>query len=229
MTVANGSCGTQEHDAATIAQIRREEARAAAATMGAVFHESLVNDLEIFYERPLLAKLGAIVRQVAPEILLIPSPEDYMEDHIITGRLAVTAAFCRGLRNFPVDPPTPPVTGDVTVYHAQPHGNRDGLGTMVHPTLFINVTSVIEQKAALLEKHRSQKDWLNRSQGMDSYIATMRGFSQEVGQMSGRYPFAEGWRQHLHLGLCKDGSDPLADTLRDYAFNSVPSDFRAWR
>ena len=34
MTIGNGSCGSSEHDAATIARIRRDEARAAAAYLG---------------------------------------------------------------------------------------------------------------------------------------------------------------------------------------------------
>ena len=41
MTIANGSCGSSELDAATIARIRRDEARAAAAYLGATFHERL--------------------------------------------------------------------------------------------------------------------------------------------------------------------------------------------
>ncbi len=88
MTVANGSCGTAEHDRETIIQIRRQESINAAEFIGAVYHESLCDDIEIFYEKKLLTRLGSVIREVAPEILLVPSPVDYMEDHVNTSRLA---------------------------------------------------------------------------------------------------------------------------------------------
>ena len=118
MTIANGCCGSTCHDTETIARLRREEARCAAQYLGATYHESLTNDLEIFYDLPTLQRLASVVRLVAPRILLVHSPVDYMEDHTNACRLAVTAAFSRGMPNFPVVPPRPPVQQDVTVYHA---------------------------------------------------------------------------------------------------------------
>ena len=46
MNIANGSCGTVEYDVHLITRIRRDEAKAAAESIGAVFHESFCNDLE---------------------------------------------------------------------------------------------------------------------------------------------------------------------------------------
>jgi LmbE family N-acetylglucosaminyl deacetylase len=220
MTVGNGSCGSSEHDAETIRRIRREESQAAAAYLGATFHEALVNDIEIFYDRPTLARVGSILRQVAPQILLTHSPQDYMEDHTNTCRLAVTAAFCRGMPNFPVDPQRPAIDQEVTIYHAQPHGNCDPLRQPIVPELFVDVTALMDCKAEMLVKHASQKDWLDRSQGMDSYVATMRELNGEVGQMSGRFQFAEGWRRHLHLGFSASEVDPLADVIAAFVHKS---------
>ena len=42
--------------------------------------------------------------------------------------------------------------------------------------------------------------------------------SREVGQLSGRFEYAEGWRRHLHLGFCAAGDDPLASTLDDRCY-----------
>ena len=139
-----------------------------------------------------------------------------MEDHTNACRLAVTAAFSRGMPNFPVVPPRPAVDQDVTVYHAQPHGNCDPLGQPIHPRIFVDISSVIDRKAQMLSLHRSQKDWLDESQGMDSYVETMRQLSREVGKLSGKFTYAEGWRQHLHLGFCAPDDDPLAKALRPY-------------
>jgi hypothetical protein len=32
--------------------------------------------------------------------------------------------------------------------------------------------------------------------------------------MSGRFEFAEGWRKHLHAGLCAPAADPLRTALK---------------
>ena len=218
MTIANGCCGSTEHDAATTAAIREREARDAARSLGATFHPTLTDDLAIFYDRPTLARLAAVMRDVAPEILLVHSPVDYMEDHMNACRLAVTAAFARGMPNFPTEPPRPAVDRPVTIYHAQPHGNRDPLGQPVRPSLFVDVTSVLDQKGAALAYHRSQRQWLDASQGLDSYIETMRSLNREVGAMSGRFEYAEGWRRHLHLGFCSESADPLRAALGELMY-----------
>ncbi|HLA83611.1 MAG TPA: PIG-L family deacetylase [Thermoguttaceae bacterium] len=216
MNLADGSCGSDERDARSIAAIRLEEARRAAARLGAEFHPPLVPDIEVFYEKGLLARVASVMRRVAPDVLLVHSPWDYMEDHVNACRLAVTAAFCRGMPNFPVDPPRPPVAGPVTVYHAQPHGHRDAVNRPVAPEFFVDIDSAIDEKAALLAEHRSQQQWLDRTQGFSAYVNTMRQFAREMGTLSGRCEYAEGWRRHNPLGFCAADADPLADILADF-------------
>ncbi len=213
MNIADGCCGSDRLGRAEIAAVRLREAQAAAGHLGAVFHPPLVPDLEIFYEKSLLARVGSVVREVAPDILLVPSPEDYMEDHTNACRIAVTAAFCRTMPNWPVDPPRPPVFNEVALYHAQPYGNRDGLGRLVRPDFFVNIEEVMPLKRELLARHASQKEWLDRSQGFDSYLETMESHAREVGALSGRFRFSEGWRRHNPLGLCTPGSNPLETLL----------------
>jgi len=74
---------------------------------------------------------------------------------------------------------------------------------------------VLAFKRAALACHRSQKEWLDASQGLDSYLTAMEVMSREVGRMSGRFIYAEGWRRHLHLGFCGEHADPLSDALGD--------------
>jgi LmbE family N-acetylglucosaminyl deacetylase len=218
MNVASGSCGTTQYDRNTIAAMRREEAQNACRTIGAKFHTHLVGDLEIFYEQKSLAKLAAVVREVAPRIVLTHAPVDYMEDHTNTCRLAVTAAFARGMPNFMTEPPRPIAPGPVTVYHAQPYGNRDPFRRAVRPEIFVDVTAMHEQKTKMLAEHKTQKQWLDESQGLDSYLHAMRELDAQVGTMSGRYQLAEGWRRHLHLGFCGVNDDPLVEALGEFAF-----------
>ena len=92
MDVANGSLGTAEYTYEEIVKIRLEEAKNSAKTIGAIFHEPLCDDLQVYYTHELLSKLVPVVREVAPEIILTHGPYDYMEDHTNTGRLAVSAS-----------------------------------------------------------------------------------------------------------------------------------------
>ncbi len=214
LAVANGCCGSSVRGRKEIVRVRRAEAQEACRLAGFARHESLANDIEVFYERATLARVAALVRQVAPDVLLTHSPTDYMEDHQNACRLAVSAAFGRGMRNMPTDPPVAPVDGPVTVYHAQPYGNRDPLGGVVRPTHFVDVGGeVLEKKTAMLACHRSQQDWLDESQGLSSYLETMRALAREVGEWSGRFEHAEGWRRRLTLGFCAPDADPLATAL----------------
>jgi LmbE family N-acetylglucosaminyl deacetylase len=219
MNIANGSCGSMTEDGASTAARRTDEARASAKLLGAQFHPPLTNDIEIFYEKTLLRKLAAVVRSIAPKILLVQSPQDYMEDHMNACRLAVTAAFTRGMPNYVTDPPVGSVDGDITVYHALPWGLRGPMGESIAARQFVNVQSVLPKKRAALACHQSQKEWLDQTQGLDSYLDTMEAMSREVGAMSGLFEVAEGWRKHLHLGFCSQGDDPLTDALGNRVLN----------
>ncbi len=213
MNIANGSCGTAVDPPEVIIPKRTAEAQAACARVGAVYHESVCDDLAVYYTPDLVARVAAVVREVRPRILLVPSPQDYMEDHVNAGRLAVTAAFVRGMRNFNTRPSRPPVPDDVTVYHALPYGLCTPLRQRIRPGQYVDITPVLPEKRAMLACHRSQKEWLDQSQGLDAYLDTMEDFAREVGRMSGKFPFAEGWRRRLHLGFSGEDADPLAEVL----------------
>jgi LmbE family N-acetylglucosaminyl deacetylase len=213
MTLSSGSCGSLTIGPAKLRKIRRLESQRAAAIMDAAYHPSLADDLEIFYDLRTLRKLAAIVRQVAPSVILTHSPQDYMEDHTNTCRLAVTAAFARVMPNFRTAPTRQPVQTDVTIYHAMPHSLRDPLRRPVVPDFFVDTTSVHAVKRDALAAHESQKAWLDASQGMDSYLIAMDNLSLELGRMSGEFEHAEGWRRHLHVGFSSTDTDPLQTIL----------------
>lgn len=223
MTVARGDAGSMGTDREETARIREREARNAAFFLGASFHPSVANDLEIMYTNDLVLRLLATVREVAPDIMLIASPQDYMEDHMNASRLAVTAAFCRAMPNVISIPPRPPAAKDVVLYHAMPHGLRDGLRRLIVPDFYVDITPVFDRKESMLALHESQKLWLDRTQGMDSYLAAMRDMSAEVGRMSGKFSFAEGWRRHNYLGLSAREFDPLGELLAGSIFTRPPS------
>lgn len=213
LNLSSGNLGSVDRSAAATARVRRKEAQQAAKLLGAVWHPPFCRDLEIFYDTPTLRRLCAVVRDVAPSIVLTHSPQDYMEDHMNASRLAVTAAFTRGMPNYRSTPARAPVATEVTIYHASPHGLRDNLRRRVHPGAFVDTTSVHARKREALACHASQRTWLDASQGMDSYIKTMETFSRELGKLSRRFRHAEGWRRHSHWGFGAEDADPLREAL----------------
>jgi len=218
--LSSGNCGSVQHDAKTTRRLRLAEAKHAAKILDAHFHPPIADDLEIFYDIKLLRRVAAVIREVKPSIVLTHSPQDYMEDHMNTSRLAVTAAFARWMPNFVTTPKRCAIEGDVTVYHAMPHGLCDGLRQKIRAELFVDTSSVHATKLAALAEHHSQQEWLDVSQGLNSYLQTMEDASRAVGKMSRRFKLAEGWRRHSHLGFCAEDADPLRDALgKDCAVN----------
>ncbi len=216
MNLADGCCGSLCTGRDETIRTRLKEAREAAALLGAIHHRSLCHDLEIVYDKSALAKVSAVIRAVAPDILLVPSLEDYMEDHVVTARLAVTAAFSRNIPNWFTEPEVAPVAGNCAVYHAQPYGLRDALGRETVAAMYADIGGMLDKKRAVLACHRSQKEWLDRTQGVDAYLRYMEEMSAAAGRQSGLFAHAEGWTMHNRLGLVDGGADPLRSLLADY-------------
>lgn len=79
----------------------------------------------------------------------------------------------------------------------------------------MDVENHIDKKTKMLSKHKSQKEWLNVSQCLDAYIDTMREMSAQIGKLSRKFNYAEGWIRHSHLGFCDEYDNPLQEALKD--------------
>jgi LmbE family N-acetylglucosaminyl deacetylase len=213
LNLSTGNLGSLTMSPAETARVRRREAQAAAKVLGATWHPPICNDLQIFYDDRTLRRVSATIREVRPAVILTHSPQDYMEDHMNTSRLAVTAAFARGIPGYRTVPSREPMSGPVTIYHASPHGLRDGLGRIVRPDALVDTTTVHARKREALACHRSQRTFLEATQEMDDYIRTMDQVSLALGKLSRSFLHAEGWRRHAHLGFCEEQTDPLRAAL----------------
>jgi LmbE family N-acetylglucosaminyl deacetylase len=225
LNLCDGCCGTVTEEPAAIAARRKLEAQAACRQIGARFHPPVATDIQLYHTTEAVARVTAVIRRVKPRILLLPSPDDYMEDHMNASRIGATAAFVRGVRNFPCEPPRPAIGGEITLYHALPYGLRDGLRRRIRPGQYVDIGAALKAKRRMLACHVSQKKWLDHSQGLDSYLATMEAMAREVGEWSGRFAAAEGWRRHSHLGYSAADGDPLAAALGARCF--VDQDYEA--
>jgi LmbE family N-acetylglucosaminyl deacetylase len=217
MNLSRSNLDSNELSESEITRIRRREAERSAKVIDAVHHPPIADDLLILYEERLLRQMIAVVREIQPTIVLLPSLNDYMEDHTNTARLVVTACFSRAMRHFRSIPPREATDQDVYLYHAQPHLNRDGMRQRVVPTLFVNIASEMDTKLQMLGCHQSQRQWLDETQGLDDYLDSMRRSSGEVAEMSGQpgWESAEGFRQHSHIGFSTRDRDLLAESIGD--------------
>jgi LmbE family N-acetylglucosaminyl deacetylase len=213
LNVSSGNMGSTAMSAVQTARVRRQEAQAAAKLLDAKWFAPFCDDMLVFYTERNIRRLTAVVRAVQPTVVLTHALADYMEDHMTVARLAVTAAFSRGIPNFRSIPQRMPDLTPCTIYHAMPHGQRSPLREPVLPELLIDTTSVQARKGAALACHASQKEWLDATQGQESYLTTMEEFSLRLGKQSKKFRHAEGWTRHLHYGFGAEDDDPLRDVL----------------
>ncbi|MCX6859090.1 MAG: PIG-L family deacetylase [Verrucomicrobia bacterium] len=211
--LSNGDLGSSTLSRKTTAETRAREAQASCQSMGFHWHPPIASDLCIFYTDALIRRVAALVRSVQPSIVLTHPPMDYMEDHTETCRIAVTAAFSRGMPNYRTIPARKPTLQPLTLYHSLPHGLQGPLRQPVRPEFFVDTTSVHARKRAGLAAHASQKEWLDVSQGMESYLISLDQGDAQVGLWSGRFAKAEGWTRHLHLGFGAEADDPLQEAI----------------
>ncbi len=211
--LSTGNMGSTVMTAAQTARTRRAEAQAAAKLMGAKWYAPICDDMGIFYTEENIRRVCAVVRAAKPSVVLTHALQDYMEDHMITARLAVTATFARGVPNYRSLPQRAPLLDPCVIYHAMPHGQRTPTRRRVSPEAFVDTTPVHARKRAALACHASQKEWLDATQGMDSYLRTMDEFSRTLGRQSQRFQYAEGWVRHLHYGFSDEADDPLREML----------------
>ncbi|MGA0368039.1 MAG: PIG-L deacetylase family protein [Kiritimatiellia bacterium] len=216
LNLANGCCGSMDRSRGETAALRWQETRNAAETLGAVPHPPLFNDLEICYTPENLERVAAVFRDIRPDIVLTHALEDYMEDHMQTARLAVSALFVAGMPNYQTRPERPPFSGERALYHTLPHGfRRPADGTRVYPALYVGIDAVMSRKRQALACHRSQKEWLDQTQGMDAYLDTQAELTRTLGSESGAGMHAEGFTQHLSLGFAAESHRPLQTLLAD--------------
>jgi LmbE family N-acetylglucosaminyl deacetylase len=192
-----GDCGSAELGAEEISRTRRAEGKTAAESVGALYHCLEERDLLITYNEATLERVTRLVRDVQPRIILTHSPADYMLDHEMTSTLVRAAAFAAPVPNFMKERGhARPLERIPYLYYCDPVEGKDPLGRDVVPGFAIDISSVLEAKAAMLACHASQRDWLFKHHGMDHYVQSMRAWGSRRGQSCG-VAFAEGFRQHL--------------------------------
>ena len=160
-TATNGNIGSSILSMEEIAAIRKEEARRAAAHIGAEYI-CLDYDDEMFFEDK-AARLAFInlVRYCKADIILTHNPEDYNPDHELTSKIVNDIAVMIPIAKIKTKEPAYDKIPIIAYFEPE-----NGLGFV--PTEYVDITDTIEIKMAMCREHKSQISWMS-----DNYKDTL--------------------------------------------------------
>ncbi len=134
-----------------LAKLRKEEAKRAAELVGAkliwtgIDDEFVIPNLE---QRQIMIDL---LRLVDPDVIITHSPRDYHPDHRYVSQLVFDSYFQKGLPHIPGQTQPACRFGKSQVYYMDNVGGIDFC-----PSEYVDISSVIDLKAEMLQCHASQ-------------------------------------------------------------------------
>jgi LmbE family N-acetylglucosaminyl deacetylase len=224
-TMTAGDLGTATRSRAQISRIRKKEAAASAKLLGARYTCLEFADLTIVYNEATKRRVTALLRLVRPDLVIAPSPVDYMADHEETPRIVREAAFASTIPNWTatLDGRRPrPCDHLPAILYADPIDNLDHFGRRVSAQYVVDITRTVDLKEKMLACHDSQRAWLRAQHGEDQYLLWMRrvGADRARDFRSARVRYAEGFRQHLGHGFPRE--DHLTAALGRRVVKTLP-------
>ena len=198
-----GVCDLTRGEAGTrgTPETRAEEARRAAALLGAAFRVTLdLGDGGLRTDRAAELEVIGVVRRARPRLVLGPWESDRHPDHVRASRLVTEAAWYAGLTALGTDEAAH--RPQQVVYYLS--------SLLAVPTFLVDVTATFETKLEALRAYRSQFH-APEAKGPETYVSTA-GFwdgitarARVFGRMIGT-PYAEGFLSRVPPRL----DDPVA-------------------
>lgn len=192
--VALGDRGSFTHTMEEIGEIRLAEARRGAQQIGATHATLGIHDTEVNSRAPEQRHaMVELIRRFRPDLILTHADNDYMTDHIETGRLVEDTSFMATVPLYETD--SPALEAVPALYYVD-----NSAGIDFHPTEYVDISDVLEVKLDALRQHESQISWISDHDGADlveetRIAALFRGAQCGVAA-------AEGFRPSLkHLRL----------------------------
>lgn len=237
LSVTDGSAGHHEDDRDTVAARRKRETEAVADTLGVDYEVFDIPDGELEPALEHRHRLTRFVREVDPDLVLGPRPNDYHPDHRYTAELLRDTAYMLIVPN--VCPDTPPMDDNPVFGYV-----ADGFGTPApfEPDVVLDVSDVTDRKLDALDCHESQMyEWLPYTFGVLDEVPADEGARREWLAEAGLDHFAtntkvnvaDRFRAELLARYGPDRGDrvehaeaveiseygaPLTDELRDELF-----------
>jgi len=178
MAVAtNGNAGSIIHSREQIADIRHQEALAAAELIGAHLIWLDFPDEFLFDNQESRLKFTEAYRQARPDVVLGHSFNDYHPDHVMAGWLTWA---CRMMCNVKLIETESPPCDKI------PHNYfMDTIGSLgFQPSEYVDITDTFDLKMQMLNKHASQAGFLKHMFGIthNEFVETIaRKRGAEVG------------------------------------------------
>ncbi|RWP03283.1 PIG-L deacetylase family protein [Mesorhizobium sp.] len=162
-------------DPAVLARVRRDEATAAAALVGAMPRFLDFPDGELVADAALIGALKALIGQTGPDLVITHAPNDYHADHrALSDGVRIAASFA------------------VPVLHADTMG-----GTGFSPTHYVDISAHADVKAEAIRMHQSQDPdrFVDIARTQNAFRAGQcngaQGSSAEAFRFEPSFPFAD--------------------------------------
>ena len=173
--VATDGAKGGKSDPAVLARVRREEATAAAALLGAAPRFLDFPDGELVADAALIGVLKTLIRETGPELVITHAPNDYHADHrALSDGVRIAASFA------------------VPVLHADTMG-----GTGFAPTHYVDISAYRDIKSQGIRMHRSQRpeQYVERARIQNEFRAgqcnAVPGSMAEAFRFEPTFPFAD--------------------------------------
>jgi LmbE family N-acetylglucosaminyl deacetylase len=152
----DGSMGDMHIPPAELASIRRQEATAAAAVLGARLLWGGVTDEHVFPNEAQRRLMIDLLREADPDLIFTHSRSDYHPDHRYVAQLVLDSFFQKGLPHIPGQSRPACRFTQSQIYYMD---NLAGIG--FEPDEHVDITATMEIKRQMLACHASQFKALN--------------------------------------------------------------------
>lgn len=152
-TATSGNIGSATLPMEEIAKIRKEEARRAAAHIGAEYICLDYDDEMFFEDRDVRLNFIDLVRYCQADVILTHNPNDYNPDHMLTSKIITDIPVMIPIAKLKTK--NKPCDKIPHVVYFEPY---KGIGFI--PTEYVDITDFIEIKRAMCYEHQSQIGWM---------------------------------------------------------------------
>jgi LmbE family N-acetylglucosaminyl deacetylase len=219
VSLTNGDAGHQTLDAATLAKVRREEARRAGEVIGVRYITLDNHDGQLMptYENRL--QVIRLIREQKADIVIFPRPYDYHPDHRYTGTLVLDAAYMVTV---------PKILPEVPFLKKNPVFLYT-YDEFIHPEPFkadicVDIDDVIEKKIDMYHQHTSQMyEWLPFNRGdLDKVPASESERRIWLGKIWESRSNAEPFREKLieHYGKEAGSKIKFCEAFQDSGYGT---------
>lgn len=156
----NGNKGHKTIPPEELAQIRHQEAQAAADIIGAELFWLGFPDAEIFYDKETRLVFVDMIRQARPDVIITHYHEAYHPDHMITSQLTCGASYISTVPHIKTD--HSPTKAVPKIYYFEADYTVESASAE-----YVDISGVYEKKRQMISSHKSQYEWLQQNHDVD--------------------------------------------------------------